>query len=243
MTAFRIGTSGWNYISWKNKFYPEGCPTAEWLEYYTNYFDTVELNATFYRFFKEEHFLNWYRRVPKNFKYVVKVPGFITHRKQLLDAKEQTELFCANAALLKNKLGLMLLQLSPRTPYDLDRLEEKLQIFGKASRKLVVEFRNDKWLTEDTLKLLKRYKAIFCNVDSPSIQLQTIVTSQTSYIRLHGRKKMYDYLYSDNELNEIAEQAKQLQQMGAKTIYIFFNNDINANAVDNALSLKRKLDA
>lgn len=241
METFRIGTSGWSYTSWKDNFYPADCPQSKWLEYYAQYFDTVELNATFYRFFKEETFQNWYHRVPSHFKYIVKVPGFITHRKQLLDAQSQLESFCDNVMALKRKLGLMLLQLSPRTPYDLPRLEEKLIGFGKQAKKLVVEFRNEKWLTDDTIKLLKKYKAIFCNVDSPTARLQTIVTSKVSYIRLHGRKRMYNYLYSTKELKEIAQQAKQLHKKGADTIYIFFNNDVNANSVKNALELKRLL--
>lgn len=242
MSTYRIGTSGWSYTGWRGRFYPPHCPQAKWLEFYTSQFDTVELNATFYRFFKDDTFEKWYQQVPDNFKYVLKVPSYVTHRKQLLDAKDQIQAFCHQVDILKQKLGLILLQLSPRTPYELSRLEERLIDFGHYTKKLVVEFRNEKWLTEETLQLLKKHKAVFCNVDSPSIHLQTIVTSTIGYIRLHGRKKMYEYLYSTKELEEVAEQARTLNKKGAKIVYVFFNNDVNANSAKNALTLKNILE-
>lgn len=241
MAEFRIGTSGWNYPSWRYHFYPSDCPQSKWLEYYSQFFNTVELNATFYRFFTNEHYLNWYKRVPENFKFVVKVPGYITHRKQLLDAEQQTKQFIQHSSYLGKKLGLRLLQLAPRTSYHFDRLNEKLQLFGKESSRLAVEFRNTSWLNEEVFELLSKYHAVFCNVDSPSVCLQTIVTSRTSYIRLHGRKAMYNYNYSKHELTEIADQARELEQQGARLIYIFFNNDVNANSIKNALTLKAML--
>jgi uncharacterized protein YecE (DUF72 family) len=241
MSSYKIGTSGWNYTSWKINFYPKDCPQSQWLEYYSQYFDTVELNATFYRFFKADIYQRWYNRTPEGFKYVVKVPGYITHRKQLLDATNQIQTFCKNVKVLKEKLALILLQLSPRTPYDLDRLEEKLIDFGNETKRLVIEFRNEKWLTDDTVKLLKKYHAIFCNVDSPTFQHQAIMTSKIAYLRLHGRKKMYQYFYSEKELEDIAQQVQLLKKNGAKQIYCFFNNDVNANSVNNAFMLKKIL--
>lgn len=238
MSTFRIGTSGWNYTSWRNRFYPKDCPQSKWLEYYCKYFDTVELNATFYRNFQENVYLRWQERVPPDFDYVIKVPGFITHRKLLLDAAEQVEEFCNKAQKLEDKLGLLLLQLSPRTPFDLIRLENKFKQFGKYTHKLVVEFRNDKWLVDDTYQLLRKYQVTYCNTDSPTTRLHAIATSQYGYIRLHGRQKMYVYNYSRRELEEVVAQANQLKKMGAKTVYIFFNNDVNANSVKNALTLK-----
>lgn len=238
---FQIGTSGWNYASWRFNFYPKDGPQKRWLEYYSQYFDTVELNATFYRFFKEEQFSNWYERVPKNFEYVIKVPQYISHRKQLIDAEDQVKAFCERIHLLKNKLGLILLQLAPRTPYHPERLEEKLLQFGQYTKKLVVEFRNEKWQTDEVLSLLKKYRAIYCNVDSPTMRLQNILTSKIGYIRLHGRRRMYDYNYTQFELEDIAQQARQMHKQGAKTVYVFFNNDVNANSVMNALALKKIL--
>lgn len=240
-TIFRIGTSGWNYQSWRERFYPKECPQSKWLEYYSDHFDTVELNASFYRFFTAQQFIHWGERVPKNFKFVVKVPQYITHRKQLLDAEQQTDDFCNSIIPLKNKLGLVLLQLSPRTPYDLDRLALKIKQFGKLRRKLVVELRNEKWHTPEVIQLLRKQHTIYCNADSPVVTIQNIVTSDIAYIRLHGHTKLYDYNYSRAELKKIATAAQRLHEQGAKTVYIFFNNDVDANSVNNALYLKKLL--
>lgn len=238
---FRIGTSGWSYDDWQSKFYPENCSKRKWLEYYANKFNTVEINATFYRRFKDIVYQNWHDRVPNNFRYVLKIPRFITHRKFLLDTEDDVKTFWESTQILNKKLGLLLMQLSPHTPYDLQRLEKALTHFPDP-KKLAVEFRHSKWFTDDTFKLLKKYRTVFCTADSPSTSLENIVTSDLGYIRLHGRTKWFDYNYSHQQLKGIAELAKNMQKKGAKQVYIFFNNDVNAYSVKNALTLKKMLE-
>lgn len=233
---FWVGTSGWTYPDWQGVFYPEDWPKSRWLEYYAQKFTAVEVNATFYRTFKDQTYQKWRERATKDFCYVLKAPRVITHRKQLKGVDEQIKSFWRSASLLEDKLGLILLQLAPSTPYDPPRLKQALLTFGDP-KKIAVEFRNEKWLTGEIRDMLQETGAIFCNVDSPKNKLTSWVTSKIAYVRLHGRKQWYDYNYPIHELREIAVLARRLAALGAKYIYIFFNNDFAGYAPQNAMTL------
>lgn len=241
-TRFCIGTSGWTYPSWKGHFYPEDLPQRRWFEYYTVQFPAVEVNATFYRRFKDTTYLNWRERAPEGFRYVLKAPRPITHRKYLAGVEEDVAEFWRSASLLEDRLGLILLQLAPRTPYDPACLKGALLAFADP-KKVAVEFRHDRWLTEETRNILEETGSVFCTADSPKNRLMDWLTSDAGYIRLHGRKKWYSYDYSREELREIAALARILAKRGAQTVYIFFNNDAGGYAPKNALALKQMLRA
>lgn len=237
---FLVGTSGWSYPHWQGIFYPEDWPKSRWFEYYLQNFSSVEVNATFYRFFKDQTYHNWREKVPGTFRYVLKAPRLITHRKYLKDCGEQISRFCNSASLLADRLGLILLQLAPNTPYEPERLKRAILAF-EDHRKIAVEFRHKRWLTEETRALLKELGAVFCTADSPKTRLMDWLTSDIGYIRLHGRQKWYAHDYSDQELEEVAELAVQMTRLGAKQVYIFFNNDFEGCAPKNALSLLEML--
>lgn len=239
MTQFLIGTSGWNYSDWQGVFYPKDLPHDKWLEYYSSIFNAIEINATFYRFFKEETYVKWRDQVPAHFRFVLKVHRTITHNHRLKNCEDLITRFSDLADIFEEKLGLILLQLVPNMSYDLDVLQSALLAFPQPE-KIAVEFRNEIWFTADVKKLLESVGAVFCSADSPEIHLKNWVTSDTAYIRLHGRKKWYDYNYSKKELEEIAALAKQMGKK-AKKVYIFFNNDYYAYAVKNALKLREML--
>ncbi len=239
---FLVGTSGWSYPEWRGIFYPEAWPQRRWFEYYARKFTTVEVNATFYRTFKDQTYHRWREQAPAAFRYVLKVPRIITHRKHLTDAQEEIRNFWRSASLLADKLGLILLQLAPGMAYDPDRLRQALRTFGDA-RKVAVEFRHPQWLTEEVRELLKETGAAFCTADSPKSELVDWVTSEVAYVRLHGRQQWYNYEYSLTELREIAVLARKMATLGAATVYIFFNNDVNGYAPQNAAALLRLLTA
>jgi len=233
---FMVGTSGWFYDHWKGVFYPEDLPKKGWFQYYQKYFQTVEINATFYRRFKDQTYFNWANQVAEGFTYVLKVQRIITHRKFLKNCSEDIREFSRSASLLGNKLGLLLLQLAPQTPYDPELLKNVVHSFNN-SRIVAIEFRDKKWLTGEIKKILIDAGAVFCNVDSPKLRCLDWITSEIAYIRLHGRTQWYRYNYSDNELEEIANIAKGFIGEGAKKIYIFFNNDFEGHAPNNAQRL------
>ncbi|HEU5324268.1 MAG TPA: DUF72 domain-containing protein, partial [Candidatus Limnocylindria bacterium] len=91
--AVRVGTSGWQYRHWAGDFYPAELPTSEWLAYYVERFDTVELNASFYRLPRAEAFAAWGRRVPDGFRFAVKASRYLTHVKRLKDPDEPLDRF------------------------------------------------------------------------------------------------------------------------------------------------------
>jgi len=234
-----IGTSGWHYDDWRGVFYPEKLARGKWLSFYSNHFRTVEINATFYRWFKESTYVKWSEQVPPYFRFVFKAPRIITHRRYLSGADREIGEFCQQASCAGERFGLILLQLAPNTPVEAERLESALGAF-KGCR-VAVEFRDSRWLTGGTRSILERMNAVFCAVDSPKMGITDWVTSDTAYIRLHGKRQWYDDLYSNDELDEIAGHVVRMQSRGAKRVYVFFNNDVCGYAVKNALALDKLL--
>lgn len=240
ISKYYIGTSGWVYPHWKGLFYPSELPQSRWFEYYTTQFSSVEINATFYRTFKEQTYLKWRDKAPEGFRYVLKAPRLITHRKYLEEVEDDIARFWASASLLGERLGLILLQIAPGTPYDLERLRRALGAFPEPD-KVAVEFRRKEWFSEEILSLLRDLGVTFCHADSPRTQLRNWLTSDIGYLRLHGRKRWYAYRYSEEELRQIANLAQEMVAEGAHTVYIFFNNDFEGYAPQNALTLKSLL--
>jgi len=239
-TQYFIGTSGWSYPHWQGLFYPQELPQSKWFEHYSRIFSTVEVNATFYRTFKDTTYQKWYQRAPSNFRYVLKAHRIITHRKYLQNAEEEIKDFSRKADLLENKLGMILLQLAPQTPYEPERLKKVLLLFSNPT-KVAVEFRHKQWFTQEIQDLLRELGTTICSVDSPKLELIDWLTSNQAYIRLHGRKRWYRYDYSTQELQEVATLAQDMSKRGAETIYIYFNNDFEACAPHNALTLMELL--
>ncbi len=238
--TFLIGTSGWTYDHWKGRFYPENLPKKSWFDYYASRFSSVEVNATFYRTFKDETYRKWRERAPQGFGYVLKAPRLITHRKYLVDVEEDIKAFYRSCSLLGDKFNLILLQVAPNMPVEIERLSKALQAFSDPGR-VVVEFRRPEWLNPGVMSLLGELGVTFCNVDSPGGSLTGQLTSNKAYLRLHGRKHWYAHNYTHDELSEIAGLAQELASRGAKMIYIFFNNDFNAYAPANAITLQGML--
>ncbi len=238
--VYFIGTSGWTYDHWKGRFYPGDLPKSHWYDYYASQFNSVEINATFYRTFKDQTYQKWKERAPSGFGYVLKAPRLITHRKFLLEVDELVRAFYRSCSLLDEKFELILLQVAPQTPCDLPRLRQALLAFPDPG-KVAVEFRRREWLSSATLNLLGNIGAAICNVDSPQQKITDYLTCDKAYLRLHGRKHWYSYNYSEDELRELADLAKELVRRGAKKIYIFFNNDFEGYAPANALAIQRML--
>ena len=239
---FYVGTSGWSYDHWKGCFYPTDLLKSRWFDYYASQFSSVEINATFYRTFKDQTYLNWKNRAPEGFAYILKAPRIITHRKFLLNVEEDIARFCRSCALLEDRLEMILLQLAPNTPYDPLRLRKVLLAFPDPSH-VAVEFRHPQWYCSEIEELLHCVGVAFCNVDSPRQKLTEILTSQRAYIRLHGREHWYSSEYSLSELEEIAKLARKLVARGAKKVFIFFNNDFGGYAPQDAKRLVEMLRA
>lgn len=232
-----IGTSGWSYDAWDTEFYPDDLPKTKWFKHYSDNFDTVEMNATFYRGFTNKTFVKWYNEAPENFLYVFKANRIITHRKYLKNVDENVKRFCDSVKQVNEKLGLILLQLHPNTSYDPALLKKALMSFGDPSI-VAVEFRDEHWFNDDIYAVLRETNSIFCNIDSPKFREFDVITSNKAYFRYHGRSDWYKHNYSEKELHEFAENMDKAACKGANDIYGFFNNDADAHAPHNALKLK-----
>ena len=232
---YYIGTSGWHYDHWRYRFYPEKLAKAQWLEFYAGSFTTVELNNSFYRLPSEAAFATWHDSSPANFTFAVKVSRFITHIKRLRDTKEAVEKFVARAKILKEKLGPLLYQLPPNMRRDDERLESFLSTLPQGMRH-VFEFRHQSWLDDKVFEILRRHNVGLCVFDMPSLDCPLVATANFAYIRFHGSTGLYWSCYSDEEL---AGWAKRLANLAAnlEAIYIYFNNDAEAFAVRNAITL------
>jgi uncharacterized protein YecE (DUF72 family) len=241
-----VGTSGYNYPHWSDGvFYPRGLPERKWLEYYTSFFNTVELNVSFYRLPKKSVFEAWRKRTPENFRFVVKGSRFITHIKKLKDCKEPLKIFFNNVEGLEKKLRVVLWQLPP----NLHANGEKLEAFCKIIHGLRVsgstrhsfEFRHSSWFCEEIYAILRKYGFSLCIAHSKGWPCEELATSDFVYFRFHGGEILYGSNYSEEELREWASKAKHWMEK-RKDIYAYFNNDAHGFAVKNALRFKELLE-
>ncbi len=238
---YHIGTSGWHYDHWRKRFYPEKLVKAKWLEFYASYFTTVELNNSFYRLPKEAVFVNWHHSSPENFIFAVKVSRFITHIKRLKNTKEPLDTFITRAKVLGEKLGPLLYQLPPNMKRNDEVLEAFLITLPRGMRH-VLEFRHHSWLEEGVFTILHKYNVGFCIFNMPSLSCPLRVTADFAYVRFHGSSGLYSSCYTDDELAWWAEKIANLTSK-LKSVFIYFNNDAEAFAVRNALTLRDYLRA
>lgn len=227
MTWF-VGTSGWQYDSWKQPFY-EGAPQREWLRIYAERFDTVEVNNAFYRLPQRSTFEKWAEGTPDGFVVAVKMSRYLTHIKRLKDPEEPVARFMDRVEGLGSKLGPVLLQLPPNLQADVDRLDQTLSLFPKSVR-LTVEPRHETWWTNDVRRTLEKYSAALCLADRSGPITPLWRTADWGYIRFHHGRSGWGY--GRKSLQTWAERLHEL--FGGDDVYAYFNNDPEAMAVRDA---------
>jgi uncharacterized protein YecE (DUF72 family) len=140
----RIGTSGWNYRHWRGVFYPPDLPVKKWFAFYQRFFDTVEINNTFYRLPAARVFEEWRRQAPTGFIYAVKASRFLTQRKKLKDPEQPLENILGRARHLGSRLGPILYQLPGRWHCNVQRLRDFFACLP-GDLEHVFEFRDPSW--------------------------------------------------------------------------------------------------
>jgi uncharacterized protein YecE (DUF72 family) len=231
-----IGCSGWNYRHWRGAFYPEGLPIKDWFAFYAEQFDTVEINNSFYRLPKAETFNAWREQAPPGFRYAVKANRFLTQAKKLKDCEEPVARMIAPTRHLEGKLGPILYQLPPMLGIDLDRLETFLKLLPKDLTH-VFEFREKSWYNDATLALLDRFGTGFVAHDFPGKASPRWASGDVAYVRFHGGVGKYYGRYRDEVLLDWSDWLKRQLEEG-KSIWAYFNNDGEAAAIHDALTLK-----
>ena len=241
MKRVRVGCSGWNYDHWRNGvFYPPRLPPKRWLEYYAEWFDTVEVNATFYRLPRESAVAHWVASMPPDFLFAVKMSRYVTHVKRLRDLAASLDLFYARIAPLASspKFGPVLWQLPPTFRRDDARLAGALAKLPGGRH--CFEFRHESWFVDEVYDLLSAHDAALVIGDSPRFPFQTHeLTADWTFIRFHHGRRGRGGNYSERELDEWAGRIAGWRRRA--DVYAYFNNDWKGFAPRNARGLKQRL--
>ncbi|XP_024535541.1 uncharacterized protein LOC112347966 isoform X4 [Selaginella moellendorffii] len=233
---FRVGTSGYIYKHWRGVVYPRSSAQKDWFRLYTNLFDTVEINNTFYRLPERKVFQEWHDQAPENFCYALKYSRFGTHMKRLKDPENHVNLFLDRSVPLHATCGPVLVQLPPKFKLELERLKEFLHRLPTNIR-WAVEVRDSRWLCDDVYELLKQHNVALCIHDHEDIidKHPKVITASWLYLRFHG--KNYQHCYTAQELDHSSTWIREQLAKGLDA-FAYFNNDADGNAVTNALALR-----
>jgi uncharacterized protein YecE (DUF72 family) len=261
-SKIRIGPAGWSYDDWKGKVYPDPAPRGfDPLEYLASYFDTIEINSSFYRPPTEKMTRSWVQRVAHNqaFKFTAKIYRVFTHERGTA-SEEDEQIFKQGIEPLveAEKLGALLLQFPwsfKNTPETQDYLADVVEKFKEYP--LVIEVRHASWNTETVYQFLMERGVGFCNIDQPvfqrSLKPSSRVTANVGYVRLHGRNyenwfndqadvaARYDYLYSPEELKPWLEHLRAISA-NASEVYVITNNHFQGKGAANALELRAEVE-
>jgi len=229
-----LGTSGWYYEHWAGRFYPEGLAKSKWLPYYCTRFNTVEVNASFYRLPSEKMVAGWRDKTPEGFVFTFKGSRVVTHLKKLKGTSEYLARFYDRIGVVGGKLGVVLWQLPPSMKCDLSVLEGFLVELRRDIRQ-VIEFRHESWFRPEVYALLERYGVGLCIISSPKMPVVVKTTAPFAYIRWHGNALMF---ISNYRREELEEWARQIRSLAVEDVYGYFNNDAFAFAPLNCLELK-----
>ncbi len=265
MPKYYIGTAGWSYQDWIGSFYPQAqTNNFDWLQYYSHYFNCVEVNSTYYSYISPKIAEGWIRKTQdkNDFLFTIKLHQDFTHIRKYDNNKIKSVESVLQILQRERRLGGILIQFPYSFSYNSTSvlyISQLAEIFN--SYHIVIELRHSTWNKEEIIKNFKKLDLTYCTIDQPqigkSISFEPIITSCSAYIRLHGRNKeawfssinnyskeqpesqkneRYNYLYSHSELIEIAQIVKQ-QIQSINEIYIITNNHPGGNAVANAFQL------
>ena len=234
-----IGTSGWNYPHWRGAFYPQELPQREWLRYYSDRLQSVEINNTFYQLPERSTMEQWKASVPDSFLFSVKASRYITHMKKLKDPERSTGRFFRSIEPLGDKIGPILFQLPPRWKRNPGRLEGFIERLPP-HYSYTFEFRDPSWFDRQTYRVLERAGAAFCIYHLAGDLSPKTITADFVYIRLHGPGDAYEGLYDSQTLSGWAG-AIAAWSRGGREVYCYFDNDQKGYAAKNAIELREML--
>ncbi len=256
--SIRVGPAGWSYEDWNGIVYPSHRPAGfHEAAYLADFFDTIEVNTSFYYPLRPDHARQWLDRVAHNlrFLFTAKLWQKFTHEQRGTLADEQAVREGFRPLLEAQKLGAVLLQF----PYSFHRTAKSVAALGAlldrfADLPLVVEVRHASWNDKEFYAMIGERGVGFCNIDQPVIGRSLRPTSRSTapagYIRLHGRRydtwfsddpmtppeERYNYLYREDELQPWAERIRKVAAR-SRTTFVITNNHFQGKAIVNALQL------
>ena len=240
-----IGTSGYSYKNWHERFYPPDLAQKNLLPFYASIFNTVEINNSFYMLPRPAAVQRWSGETPRRFRFCMKVSRFITHNKKLLEPEANVPRFLAAIEGIAAKRGPLLLQLPPNLKPQPQRLDDTLAAFkthgGKTRWKVAVEVRDPRWYGDELNAVLDRHRAGLVLHDKPgSATLALNDKAPFAYIRYHGPTGDYGGAYGQHGLRQSAALLRHHLAAGRR-IHAFFNNDRDGYAPEDAQLLGRLL--
>jgi uncharacterized protein YecE (DUF72 family) len=234
--GIRIGLSGWSYPHWRSGFY-KGIPQRLWLQHCASHFNTIEVNATFYRLLNPSIYARWRAATPDGFAFAIKGSRAVTHARQLREPADRIVAQRDNSAGLGDKLHIVLWQLPDRLHNDIDRLArfaDDLAMWSNARH--AIEFRHRSWFDTETATLLAGRKIAICQSDAADWPRWNEVSTDFVYVRLHGAPRTYYSRYSDDALEDWARRISAWRAEG-RSVYVYFDNDADGHAPRDALRL------
>lgn len=262
---FNIGTAGWSYKDWVPNFYPKNQSSGfDWLQFYSHYFNCVEVNSTYYTYISPKVVDGWIKKVDDSSEFIfhIKLHQDFTHKRKFDEQNIKAVRFNLEQLRKSERLGGLLIQFPYSYSFDgnsVQHIQKLRDIFSYVS--CFVEVRHQSWNNNRAYEFFKENDLTFCTIDQPqigqAIEFEPIITNDKAYIRFHGRNveawkkslsnfgkpqtyqeqsSRYSYLYSPSELVEIEQKIKSIQHK-VKEVNVIMNNHPQGDAVANAFEL------
>lgn len=255
--SFKLGCQGWNYPDWITKaggesvFYQRGTKTNEMLEFYSQIFETVEVDSTFYAIPPTSTLENWYQKTTDNFIFSLKLPQEISHINSLAESSfEILEAFCEKIRILKEKLGIVLIQLAPQFEGSKENAQNLRKFLAKLPKdiRFAVEFRNRDWMIEWTFQELRKNSVALCFVEGNWIPRGMMFdamknpTADFAYTRFMGERDLTDFsqVVRPQEIN-LEIWRSELEKLQTTSNFIYFSNFYEGYAPASTQKLKQIL--
>ncbi|MGQ9799666.1 MAG: DUF72 domain-containing protein [Ignavibacterium sp.] len=265
MPKYHIGTAGWSYKDWVPNFYPKNQSGGfDWLQFYSHYFNCVEVNSTYYTYISPKIVDGWIKKVENSddFIFHIKLHQDFTHKRKFDEQNIKAVRYNLDLLRKSERLGGLLVQFPYSFAFDgssVEHIQKIRDIFSDIS--CFVEVRHSSWRNNRALEFFRQNDLTFCTIDQPqigqAIPFEPIITNDKAYIRFHGRNveawkkslsnfgkeqtyeeqsSRYSYLYSPGELVEIAQKIKSIEGK-VKEVNVIMNNHPKGDAVANAFEL------
>ncbi len=256
-SKIEIGCQGWNYEDWTTKaggdtiFYPRGTRSNTMLENYSKIFGTIEVDSTFYAIPPASTIEGWYKKSPEKFTFSLKLPQEITHNLALgKNSFEIADAFCERVLELKEKLGIVLIQLPPQFEGSKENAQNLREFLAHLPNEIrfAVEFRNRDWMIEWTFEELEKNKIALCLCEGSWIPREKMfeaiekITTDFSYVRFMGERDLtnFDKIYRHQDTN-LQIWAEEIEKIKVKNTYVYFSNFYEGHAPASTNKLKKLL--
>lgn len=226
--AIRVGCSGWSYADWLGPFYPKDAKPQDYLKIYSQVFDCVEIDSTFYRAPSAMMVQHWYNSTPSGFNFAPKIPKRVTHDQHLENAESYMAHFTTTLGQLREKLGPFVIQLPPsfKNPKHMKALKEFITNLS-GNHRYAIEFRHKSWFSPEVEKLLAAHNISQVWSVNQYLTTPATVTADFVYLRLVGDRTISEFNKVQRDQSEAMKGwSRTLGEVGdsVKERFVFFNN-------------------